>query len=43
MMDWARTPPMGWNSWETFRLNIDESTIRSMAVAMVSSGMKVTE
>ena len=39
----ARTPPMGWNSWEAFRLNIDESTIRSMADAMVSTGMKVTE
>ncbi len=36
----ARTPPMGWNSWETFRLRIDEGLIRSIADAIVSSGMK---
>ena len=36
----ARTPPMGWNSWENFRLGIDEQLIRSMADAMASSGMK---
>jgi len=36
----ARTPPMGWNSWETFRLRIDEALIRSIADAMVATGMK---
>lgn len=36
----ALTPPMGWNSWNTFACNVDESLIREMADAMVSSGMK---
>jgi alpha-galactosidase len=35
----ARTPPMGWNSWNKFQANIDDATIRGMADAMVSSGM----
>ena len=36
----ARTPPMGWNSWATYELNINESLIRATADTMVSSGMK---
>ncbi|GAA2688135.1 glycoside hydrolase family 27 protein [Actinoplanes palleronii] len=36
----ARTPPMGWNSWNTFGCNISETLIRQMADAMVSSGMR---
>ncbi|WP_328348023.1 cellulose binding domain-containing protein [Micromonospora sp. NBC_00421] len=36
----ARTPPMGWNSWNTFGCNINETLIRQMTDAMVSSGMK---
>ncbi|QLQ36389.1 glycoside hydrolase family 27 protein [Micromonospora robiginosa] len=36
----ARTPPMGWNSWNTFGCNINETLIRQMADAMVSSGMR---
>lgn len=36
----AVTPPMGWNSWNCFRENVDEEKIRSIADAMVSSGMK---
>jgi len=36
----ARTPPMGWNSWNHFRLNIDDATMRAQAAAMVKSGMK---
>jgi alpha-galactosidase len=36
----AQTPPMGWNSWNTFHVAIDEATIKSMADIMVSSGMK---
>jgi len=36
----AKTPPMGWNSWNCFRLNIDDATIRAQAAALVSSGMK---
>jgi len=36
----ARTPPMGWNSWNKFACNVSESLIKSAADAMVSSGMK---
>ena len=36
----ARTPPMGWNSWNAFETKIDEQLIKATADAMVSSGMK---
>ncbi len=36
----AKTPPMGWNSWNLFAGKIDDQTVRTMADAMVSSGMK---
>nr|WP_242547128.1 lectin [Amycolatopsis sp. MtRt-6] len=36
----ARTPPMGWNSWNTFGCNINEALIRQMTDAMVNSGMR---
>jgi alpha-galactosidase len=36
----ALTPPMGWNSWNHFACNVDEKTIREVADAIVSSGMK---
>jgi alpha-galactosidase len=36
----ALTPPMGWNSWNTFAVNIDEQLVRETADLMVSSGMK---
>ncbi|MGA5302053.1 glycoside hydrolase family 27 protein [Nucisporomicrobium flavum] len=36
----ARTPPMGWNSWNTFGCSINETLIRQMADAIVSSGMR---
>lgn len=35
----APLPPLGWNSWNTFYCNINESMIRQTADAMVSSGM----
>lgn len=35
----ARTPPMGWNSWNAFHGDIDEQKIRGIADAMVESGM----
>jgi alpha-galactosidase len=38
--DLAKTPPMGWNSWNKFGCNVSEEMIREMADAMVSSGMK---
>ena len=36
----ARTPPMGWNSWNKFACNVNEQLIREMADGMVTSGMK---
>lgn len=36
----APTPPMGWNSWNTFGCDIDEQLIRDTADAMVESGMR---
>lgn len=36
----AKTPPMGWNSWNCFHENINETQIREIADAMVSSGMR---
>jgi alpha-galactosidase len=36
----ARTPPMGWNSWNTFACDIDEALIRETADALVASGMR---
>ncbi|MEJ6010794.1 alpha-galactosidase [Novosphingobium aquae] len=35
----AATPPMGWNSWNAFRCDVDETKIRAMADSMVSSGL----
>jgi alpha-galactosidase len=34
------TPPMGWNSWNTFQVNINEKMVRETADMLVSSGMK---
>ncbi len=36
----ARTPPMGWNSWNHFSCNVNEQTIRETADAMVVTGMR---
>src|SRR5580658_4595039 len=36
----ARTPPMGWNSWNKFGCNVSEDLIKGAADAVVSSGMK---
>jgi len=37
----ARTPPMGWNSWNKFACkDVNETVVRAQADAMVSSGMK---
>ena len=35
----AKTPPMGWNSWNTFGTNIHEDMIKETADAMVEHGM----
>ena len=37
----AMTPPMGWNSWNTFDTNIDEKLVKETADIMVSSGMAI--
>lgn len=36
----AKTPPMGWNTWNKFACNVDENLIRSAADALVSSGLR---
>jgi len=38
--DLAKTPPMGWNSWNKFACNVSEELIRQTADAMIASGMK---
>ncbi|GIF78389.1 glycoside hydrolase family 27 protein [Asanoa siamensis] len=36
----GRTPPMGWNTWNTFGCNISEALIRQTADALVANGMR---
>lgn len=36
----ALTPPMGWNSWNTFYCQIDENLIKETADIMAKNGMK---
>lgn len=36
----APTPPMGWNTWNTFGPNIDENLLRESADAFVREGLK---
>jgi alpha-galactosidase len=36
----ARTPPMGWSSWNKFAEHIDDKTVRAMADALVSTGLR---
>ena len=35
----AKTPPMGWNSWNHFQERVDDATVRAIADAMVANGM----
>ena len=35
----CKTPPMGWNSWNVFKENIDETMLYEMAKAMKDSGL----
>ncbi|HEY0565600.1 MAG TPA: alpha-galactosidase [Terriglobales bacterium] len=35
----AKTPPMGWNSWNKFACNVSEQLIRDTADTMISTGM----
>ena len=36
----AKTPPMGWNSWNKFASRVDDEVVRAIADAMASNGMK---
>ncbi len=36
----ARTPPMGWNSWNHFACEVSDVVVRAQADAIVTSGMK---
>lgn len=36
----ALTPPMGWNTWNTFASNINETLIKETADAMIANGMR---
>lgn len=36
----AKTPPMGWNSWNTFGTNISEELLMQTADKMVETGLK---
>ena len=36
----AKTPPMGWNSWNKFRNQVSDKMVREMADAIVTSGMR---
>ena len=35
----ALTPPMGWNSWNAYGLNVNADKVRAVADALVSSGL----
>jgi alpha-galactosidase len=36
----AFTPPMGWNTWNTFAANIKEDLVKETAEAMIANGMQ---
>jgi hypothetical protein len=35
----AKTPPMGWNSWNAFRTEVDENKVMGAAQALVDDGL----
>ncbi len=37
--DLAKTPPMGWNSWNAFGLDINSEIVKAVADSMVSKGL----
>ncbi len=37
--DLANTPPMGWNSWNAFGLDINSKIVKAVADSMVSKGL----
>ena len=36
----AKTPPMGWNSWNKFQARVNDQVVRDVADAMVKNGMR---
>jgi len=36
----AKLPPMGWNSWNTFRLDINEDVVKGIADVFIEKGFK---
>src|SRR5579864_6405167 len=36
----ARTPPMGWNSWNHFACEVSDVVVRAQADALVTTGMR---
>jgi alpha-galactosidase len=36
----AKTPPMGWNSWNNFQGRVSDQVVREIAATMVKNGMK---
>ena len=36
----AKTPPMGWNSWNKFQARVSDQVVRDVADAMVKTGMR---
>ena len=36
----AKTPPLGWNSWNKFAGRVDDAAVRGVADAIASNGMK---
>ena len=36
----ASTPPLGWNSWNTFGVKVNETLIREVADSLVSTGLR---
>jgi hypothetical protein len=36
----AAVPPMGWNSWEAFRKELDENALKAQVDAMVGLGLR---
>ena len=36
----AATPPLGWNSWNTFGVKVNETLIRQVADSLVSTGLR---
>jgi alpha-galactosidase len=36
----AQRPPMGWNSWNVYRLGVDDAAVRANALSLVTTGLQ---